>query len=42
MPQELEYHGIKFTCFNAGHVLGAAMWMIEIGGIKVLAAHHGA
>lgn len=34
--QELEHNGIKFWCYNAGHVLGAAMWMIEIAGVKVL------
>lgn len=28
--------GIKFTAYNAGHVLGAAMFLIEIAGIKVL------
>jgi cleavage and polyadenylation specificity factor subunit 3 len=38
----LEYHqvvyhkGIKFWAYNAGHVLGAAMFMIEIAGVKVL------
>lgn len=26
----LEHEGIKFWCYNAGHVLGAAMFMIEI------------
>lgn len=34
--QELEHNGIKFWCYNAGHVLGAAMFMIEIAGVKVL------
>ncbi|KAJ9055576.1 endoribonuclease ysh1 [Entomophthora muscae] len=34
--QEVEVDGIKFTPFNAGHVLGAAMFLIEIAGIKVL------
>ena len=28
--------GIKFWCYNAGHVLGAAMFMLEIAGVKVL------
>ncbi len=28
--QVLEHEGIKFWCYNAGHVLGAAMFMIEI------------
>eukprot|EP00744_Colponema_vietnamica_P013021 GILI01018269.1.p1 GENE.GILI01018269.1~~GILI01018269.1.p1 ORF type:complete len:702 (-),score=178.30 GILI01018269.1:143-2035(-) len=34
--QVLEHNGIKFWCYNAGHVLGAAMFMIEIAGIRVL------
>jgi cleavage and polyadenylation specificity factor subunit 3 len=34
--QETEVGGIKFWCYNAGHVLGAAMFMIEIAGVKVL------
>lgn len=33
--QEVEHAGIKFWCYNAGHVLGAAMFMIEIAGVKV-------
>jgi len=28
--------GIRFWCYNAGHVLGAAMFMIEIAGVKLL------
>ena len=28
-------NGIKFWCYHAGHVLGAAMFMIEIAGVKV-------
>lgn len=31
-----EVAGIKFWCYHAGHVLGAAMFMIEIAGVKVL------
>ena len=31
-----EVGGIKFWCYNAGHVLGAAMFMIEIAGVKIL------
>lgn len=31
-----EVDGIKFTAYHAGHVLGAAMYFVEIGGIKVL------
>uniref|UniRef100_A0A6B2KZ24 Beta-Casp domain-containing protein n=1 Tax=Arcella intermedia TaxID=1963864 RepID=A0A6B2KZ24_9EUKA len=34
--QELEHAGVKFWCYNAGHVLGAAMFMVEIAGVKVL------
>ena len=34
--QEIEYKGIKFSAFNAGHVLGAAMFLIEIAGVKIL------
>lgn len=33
-----EVAGIKFWCYHAGHVLGAAMFMIEIAGVKVRAA----
>lgn len=33
--QEMDVGGIKFWCYNAGHVLGAAMFMIEIAGVKV-------
>ena len=29
---EKEVNGIKFWAYNAGHVLGAAMFMIEIAG----------
>ncbi|OQR83063.1 cleavage and polyadenylation specificity factor subunit 3 [Achlya hypogyna] len=34
--QEKMFNGIKFTPYNAGHVLGACMFLIEIGGVKVL------
>jgi cleavage and polyadenylation specificity factor subunit 3 len=34
--QVVQHKGIKFWCYNAGHVLGAAMFMIEIAGVKVL------
>jgi len=34
--QEREYNGIKFWCYNAGHVLGAAMFMVEIAGVRIL------
>ena len=29
-------NGVKFWCYNAGHVLGAAMFMLEIAGVKIL------
>jgi cleavage and polyadenylation specificity factor subunit 3 len=34
--QEIEHEGIKFWCYHAGHVLGAAMFMIEIAGVRIL------
>ncbi|XP_044745051.1 cleavage and polyadenylation specificity factor 73 [Coccinella septempunctata] len=34
--EEKEILGIKFWAYNAGHVLGAAMFMLEIAGIKIL------
>lgn len=34
--QDLEFNGIRFTCFNAGHVLGAAMFLVDICGVKIL------
>ncbi len=34
--QEIEHNGIKFWCYNAGHVLGAAMFMVELAGVRVL------
>ncbi|XP_077977969.1 cleavage and polyadenylation specificity factor subunit 3-like [Glandiceps talaboti] len=33
---ETEVNGVKFWCYNAGHVLGAAMFMLEIAGVKLL------
>ncbi|CCK70965.1 cleavage polyadenylation factor subunit YSH1 KNAG_0F03030 [Huiozyma naganishii CBS 8797] len=32
----VEVNGIKFTAYHAGHVLGAAMFQIEIAGLKIL------
>lgn len=32
----MEIDGIRFTTYHAGHVLGACMYFIEIGGLKVL------
>lgn len=34
--QEIEFEGIRFTAFNAGHVLGAAMFLVEVAGAKLL------
>lgn len=34
--QEFEENGIKFTCYKAGHVIGAAMFLVEIDGVKIL------
>ena len=40
--QMIDYHqectekGIKFTAYRAGHVLGAAMFLIEIDGVRIL------
>lgn len=34
--QTITYNGIKICCYQAGHVLGACMWMVEIDGVKVL------
>ena len=34
--EEKDVGGVKFWCYNAGHVLGAAMFMIEIAGVKVM------
>lgn len=32
----IEIDGIRFTAYHAGHVLGACMYFIEIGGLKIL------
>lgn len=34
--QVVEEGGVRFWCYNAGHVLGAAMFMVEIGGVRLL------
>ncbi|XP_076267356.1 cleavage and polyadenylation specificity factor 73 [Rhynchophorus ferrugineus] len=34
--EEKDLLGIRFWAYNAGHVLGAAMFMIEIAGVKIL------
>lgn len=32
----MEIDGIRFTAYHAGHVLGACMYFIEIGGLKIM------
>ena len=34
--ETIEYKGIKITCLNAGHVLGACMFLVDIDGKRVL------
>lgn len=34
--EEMEHNDIKFKCYPAGHVLGAAMFLVEIDGVRVL------
>lgn len=34
--QQIECSGVKVTALNAGHVLGAAMFLIEIAGVRIL------
>lgn len=34
--EERDVMGIRFWAYHAGHVLGAAMFMIEIAGVKIL------
>lgn len=34
--QTLEVNGIRFWCYPAGHVLGAAMFMVDIDSIRIL------
>lgn len=34
--QELEVNGVKFSCYMAGHVLGASMTLLDIDGIRIL------
>jgi len=34
--QLITHNGIKVTCYNAGHVFGACMWLVEIDGVRVL------
>ena len=34
--EEIKYKGIKFTCYNAGHVLGGCMFLVDIAGVKIL------
>jgi cleavage and polyadenylation specificity factor subunit 3 len=34
--QEVDVGGIKFTAYNAGHVLGACMFLVEVAGVRLL------
>ncbi|KAF7842745.1 phospholipase D delta-like [Senna tora] len=34
--QTVEVNGIRFWCYTAGHVLGAAMFMVDIAGVRLL------
>lgn len=34
--EERDVNGVRFWAYNAGHVLGAAMFFIEIAGVKIL------
>lgn len=34
--QTMEVNGIRFWCYTAGHVLGAAMFMVDIAGVRAL------
>ncbi|KAH9255512.1 hypothetical protein BASA81_006329 [Batrachochytrium salamandrivorans] len=34
--QQIEVDNIKFTAYNAGHVLGACQFLIEIAGVRIL------
>eukprot|EP00899_Mesostigma_viride_P015640 jgi/Mesvir1/24077/Mv10799-RA.1 len=33
---QVEENGIRFWCYQAGHVLGAAMFLVDIAGMRVL------
>ena len=34
--EEKDVNGVRFWAYHAGHVLGAAMFMLEIAGVKIL------
>ena len=34
--EQIEFDGIKFVAYNAGHVIGAAMFIVEINGVRIL------
>lgn len=38
--EEKDVLGVKFWAYNAGHVLGAAMFMLEIAGVKVIVFYY--
>jgi len=35
-PDQVDVDGIKVTPYRAGHVLGACMFYLDIGGLRVL------
>lgn len=35
LHEQVSVNGIRFTAFNAGHVLGAVMFQIELFGVRV-------
>eukprot|EP00371_Babesia_bovis_P000681 XP_001609328.1 cleavage and polyadenylation specifity factor [Babesia bovis T2Bo] len=34
--EEKDVGGIKFSCYRAGHVLGASMFLVEMDGVRIL------
>ncbi len=34
--EKIEFGDVKFVAYNAGHVIGAAMFLIEINGVRIL------
>ncbi|KAL7066620.1 putative cleavage and polyadenylation specificity factor subunit 3 [Cryptosporidium serpentis] len=34
--QQAEINGVRISCYGAGHVLGACMFLVEIGGVRIL------
>lgn len=36
LHEEREINGIKISCYRAGHVLGACMFLVEMDGVRIL------